>query len=72
MPHSINNVEDPAAVLAIPTEEDLDVIRRALNREYEHVEDEYVRQESDEMSEDVGRTGSLMQELIAQLNIQEE
>lgn len=68
----INQVEDPAAVLAIPESEDVAIIRRLIETGYNKVSDEYTRLDADEMDELVARQGSLCQELLGQLNDQEE
>lgn len=68
MTHTINKVEDPAAVFAIPDEADVEVVERLIRRAYNDVSEDYERLPADEMSERVARQGSLMQELIGQLN----
>lgn len=68
MTHTINKVEDPAAVLAIPTDEDVEVVEKLLQRGYDDVADDYESMDADEMPEWLATKGSLMQELLAQLH----
>lgn len=68
---TVNDVPDPAAVLAIPCDDDVPIIRALLEDAYDEIEDYYVAGESTPRSVsefDVLREGSLYQELIAQLN----
>lgn len=67
---SVNNVDDPAAVLAIPTDEDVEIIENVLDTEFEGMELEYYA-EPLEGNESVLTKGSLIQELLAQLRLQE-
>jgi|APHM01.1.fsa_nt_gi hypothetical protein len=58
-------------VLVVPTEEDVNVVRRMLNEEYDEIREDYENPNSERMSgryaERVERKGSLIQELLAQL-----
>lgn len=75
---SVNEVEDPAAVLAIPTEEDVETIDWLLRRAFNDIRRDYelVGANADKpyspAEESVMTEGSLYQELIAQLNNQTE
>jgi hypothetical protein len=67
----LNNVEDPAAVLAIPEDEDAELILRALEDAYAEIEDAYETAAVDDTAKKaVVREGSLYQELFAQLSDQ--
>lgn len=68
MTHTINKVEDPAAVLAIPTEDDVEVIEALLERGYDDIAHDYESMDADEMPPWMATKGSLMQELLAQLH----
>lgn len=73
MTETVNEVPDPAAVLAVPTDEDIEVVRETLEEAYSEIEDEYVRipEEPETLREErIMTTGSLYQELLAQLNSQ--
>lgn len=58
---------DPAAVIELPTEDDVEVLERLLERMYEGVAYDYERLESDEMPWLVAQRGSLYHEIMAQL-----
>lgn len=68
--YTINEVEDPAVVLAIPEAADVPYIEAAIRKSYEGIEHDYVSMESDEMPPWLARRGSLMQELLGQINAQ--
>lgn len=65
----INKVEDPAAVLAIPTEEDAEIIEDMLDSEFDDISFKYTAEPADE-SDRIMTKGSLLQELLAQLHKQ--
>ena len=67
----VNNVEDPAAVLAIPEDGDAEVILRAIEDAYGEIEEAYEAAAVDDTAKEaVVREGSLYQELFAQLSDQ--
>jgi len=69
---TINNVEDPAAVIAVPTDKDLDCIEGIIQHAYDDVSDEYKLTDSYEAPEWIMRERSLCQEVLAQLHDQME
>lgn len=68
-PDGMAEYSNPAAVLYIPVEADLPVIREIIDDGYDTVSDEYERR--DDPGGRVLRKGSLCQELLGQLNAQE-
>lgn len=67
----INNVEDPAAVIAVPTEKDLDCIKGIIQSNYDEIRYEYELR-GPNVTDRVVRRGSLCQEVLAQLHDQME
>lgn len=65
----INNVEDPAAVLAIPEEEDVEVFESDLQCQYQQYVD--LDKSLKETPEALERKMTLLQELLAQIHLQE-
>jgi len=65
----INKVEDPEAVLAIPTEEDAEIIEDMLDSEFDEMSLAYAAEPADG-NELLLTKGSLLQELLAQLHKQ--
>lgn len=63
-------MNDPAATLEIPEEEDVEYVIEALEDAYNGVQQEYERLPPEDMSEEAARLGSLCQELVAQLSNQ--
>lgn len=58
----------PAGTLCLPTDDDVNYIRALLQYEFDRIEDDYLR----EISDDVMTYGSLLQELLGQLNAQRD
>lgn len=69
---SVNEVEDPVAVLAIPTEADLDTIEGIIQHSFDEIADDYAGLPPEESPEWLDRRGSLCQELLAQLHKEAE
>lgn len=65
----LNKVEDPAAVLAIPTEEDAEIIKELLADEANEMSFQYASMPAND-EHPVLTKGSLFQELLAQLHNQ--
>jgi len=65
----INQVTDPEAVLAIPTEADVEIIEAILEESFEDIENDYMLADADDDAE-LLTEGSLLQELQAQLRNQ--
>lgn len=66
----LNKVADPAAVLAIPTDEDVEIIKELLKEESYAISFEYASMPANE-DHPVLTKGSLLQELRAQLRDQQ-
>ncbi len=63
----VNEVEDPAALIAVPTEEDIDVIQRIMENAYDDLANDNGLTDP---STEVEREGTLCQEVLTQLHKQ--
>lgn len=69
----MSEYDDASATLHLPMDDDVEVIRHLLEREYDKIEDEYAmipEEPRNEYEEQIMLEGSLFQELLAQLNNQ--